>query len=177
MPLPTSYELPDTNAASAEAGLADPSAPSWQAETRHPPPKFVSVGEAGFLANDNEAPPIVPLLVRFDDVEMRNVPVLRQGIVAMLVAPGGTGKSQALVQLAIAVAAGKPWLDELHCPKPGRVALVSGEEDTPELHRRIRSSVRAGKLWGDRETIDANLFVLPVSGQQVALTGIGRAHV
>jgi len=78
---------------------------------------------------------------------------LPRGIVAMLVGEGGGGKTQAAVQLAVAVAtadlamsresdAGR-WLGTYKATERGRVALALGEEDDEEIHRRVWFALRA----------------------------------
>lgn len=69
-------------------------------------------------------------------------PFLRDGRVGLLVAPGGTGKSFALVQLAVAVATGGRWLGTYQCARKGRVLLACGEEDLDEVRRRIYAVTR-----------------------------------
>lgn len=126
-----------------------------------------TVGEAGWLDPDNEAPPLRALLTVHDSMLDREVPFMPAGKVAMLVAPGGTGKSQALVQLAVAVAGGKPWLDTYDVPEPGSVLLALGEEDAVEMHRRIRQAVGAVG-WDVAEAVNRNLHVLSLCGESVA---------
>lgn len=69
--------------------------------------------------------------------------VLPLGKVGQLVAEGGGGKTMALVQLAIAVATGTPWLGALEVASPGRVLAVLGEEDADEVQRRVYNASRA----------------------------------
>lgn len=122
-----------------------------------------TVGEAGWLDANNEAPPLRVLLTVKGD-KGREVPFMPLGTVAMMVAPGGTGKTQALVQLAIAVASGTRWLETYTAPKPGAVLLALGEEDSEEMHRRIRSAVR-GAGWNDTADLTAlNLHTIALRG-------------
>jgi hypothetical protein len=44
-----------------------------------------------------------------------------------------------VVDLAISVASGTPWLGRFPCPNPGAVALFPGEEDAYELRRRFQA--------------------------------------
>ncbi len=130
---------------------------------------FVSVAEVRWLEPNNDAPPLRPLLtVKTDTGSV--VMFMPTGKVIMLAAPGGTGKTQILVQLAIAIAGGKPWLETYDVPTPGHVLLVVGEEDNDELHRRIRGAVGATQAWGESDLIDANLHVLSIRGQAAGLT-------
>jgi RecA-family ATPase len=61
------------------------------------------------------------------------------GKVGALVAPGGTGKSQFLLQLAVSVATGLPFLNHWEVPKPGGVLMLAAEDDTEEIHRRLHN--------------------------------------
>lgn len=78
---------------------------------------------------------------------------LSRGEVGILAAPGSSGKTWAMVALAIAVAMGRPWLGYRTTPKKGRVALLMAEETRDELRRRIRAQaaamyIRPGELAG-----------------------------
>ena len=88
------------------------------------------------------APPPRPQLLTTAEGD----PFLSRGKVGMLVAPGGSGKTQALAQLAVAVATGGCWLDNYRAPvptpawkatPPGHVLLALGEEDLAEVQRRV----------------------------------------
>jgi hypothetical protein len=61
------------------------------------------------------------------------------GTLALLVAPGGTGKSLALAQLAVAYASRTPWLETFD-PKPregeGRVLWIAAEDGEAEVRHR-----------------------------------------
>ena len=128
-----------------------------------------SVQEVGWLLPDNVAPR-PRLLLTVQDADNRAVPFMPAGKVAMLVAPGGTGKTQCLVQLAVCVASGLPWLDSFAVPDPGPVLLVLGEEDMAEIHRRVRGTVDAMHAWGFAAQIEENLHVLSLCGRPAGLT-------
>jgi RecA-family ATPase len=90
---------------------------------------------------------------------------LPSGKTAMLVAPGGTGKTSILTQLALSIATGKKWLDTFEVASPGRVLLALGEEDADEMHRRIYYSARLMDLDADaRQAAYSNLHVMPMYG-------------
>ena len=64
------------------------------------------------------------------------------GKVGLLVAPGGTGKSQLALQLAVAVATGGTLADWWQVGEKGRVLALFAEEDEEELHRRVWTILR-----------------------------------
>ncbi len=105
--------------------------------------------------------------------------VLVAGRVGLLTAPGGSGKSWALVQLAVSLATGAPWLGAkgLHVANPGRVALVLGEEDEDEARRRLYYAVKAAEPRPDRRSrLLDNLHVAAMAGRTCGLlTHEGRA--
>ena len=115
---------------------------------------------------------------------------LRAGIVGMLAAPGGLGKSQALIQLAVSVATGLPWLDRFEVVKPGKVLLLLGEEPPEELARRVqRTAAMMGILpekalelgigrradHADRaDGLARNLWAEGLAGRRLALQSVER---
>lgn len=102
-----------------------------------------------------------------------NEGALPMGKVGMLVAGGGNGKTMALVQLALAVALGKQWLDTFEVPDEGqgRVLIALGEEDAEEVQRRFYRAAEAMGLTHEERSRAAGLIVaLPLAGKPVALT-------
>ena len=108
---------------------------------------------------------------------------LSRGEVGILAAPGSSGKTWAMVALAIAVALGRPWLGYRTTAKGGRVALLMAEETRDELRRRIRAQaaamyVRPGDLagrlsWVTRADMppEGPTLVYPVDGPFSSLAG------
>jgi len=94
------------------------------------------------------------------------------GKVGMIAAAGGAGKTMALVQLAVSVATGRPWLGHYTVPPEsrGRVLLALGEEDAEEVQRRLYA-IRTGLELNPQEVADLkrNLMVLPLAGKPVQL--------
>ena len=129
-----------------------------------------TVGNARWLDDGNEAPKVRALLTVPDKLGKREVAFMPAGKVAMLVAPGGTGKSQALVQLAVSVASGKPWLGTYNVANPGPVLLALGEEDADEMHRRIRGAVDVVG-WDAAPAVARNLHALSLCGERAMLVG------
>lgn len=96
---------------------------------------------------------------------------LPMGKAGVLAAGGGTGKTMVLVQLALAVASGKFWLDTFRVTSPGNVLIALGEEDAEEVHRRFH---RAGAAMGlsneEARQATERIVALPLAGLPVALT-------
>jgi RecA-family ATPase len=90
------------------------------------------------------ATPAPPRRWLLRDSRHGNEGVLPLGKVGLLAAEGGAGKTMAVVQLALSVATGKPWLGTFDVPNPGKVLLILGEEDAEEVHRRIHRAARLG---------------------------------
>ena len=84
-------------------------------------------------------PPSAPVLLTHG----RAVPYMRSGIVASLIAPGGTGKTFALCQLAASLATGLPWLETYLPTRKGSVFLGLAEEDDDEVQRRLFGATKA----------------------------------
>ncbi len=102
--------------------------------------------------------------------------VLSRAVVAILASAGGVGKTFALCELAILVAAGSTdtdhqrlWLDSLRV-NGGRVLFIAGEESADELRRRLHA-VTARLLAAEREfpaalldDVRRRLVVVPSAG-------------
>lgn len=92
--------------------------------------------------------PVAPRwLLRNDDG-----PVLHMGELGMLSGAGGAGKTTALVQLALAVATGRPWLSTLageggyQTPEGGGCVLLAiAHEDAVEVRRRLYKAAQLAK--------------------------------
>jgi RecA-family ATPase len=130
---------------------------------------FRSVGRWEWL--DCDPPPARPL-VKLPS----GAPWLPRGKVGMLAAPGGVGKSQALIQLALCVACGpdseRKWLGHFDIPPEARgpVVLALGEEGQRDCHRRIRHVVDGlGYTDDECEAVRRNLYTLPLAGRPSAL--------
>jgi RecA-family ATPase len=108
------------------------------------------------------------------------LPGLPVGVVGGVVAPGGSGKTMFLTQVAVAVATATPVFgdlvhDEGRMHAPGRVVLVVAEETAQEMHRRLHAVVSFALLdksslfqVPDRQLfldlLCANLDVYPLAG-------------
>lgn len=87
------------------------------------------------------------------------MPAGRLGLVA---SAGGKGKTAVLMHLAAHVAAGIDWCG-LKVVKRGAVALVLGEEDEGECHRRLNDAWRS-MPDGSWQRAAAQTLVLPLAG-------------
>jgi len=101
--------------------------------------------------------------------------VFPAGKVGVLSAPGGTGKSYALMHLAFAEATGATAFGEGKGWKAagGRVLFLFGEDDREEVERRLHNVVVKGSEFlsdEDLALIERNLDLMPLCGQPVALT-------
>ena len=107
--------------------------------------------------------------------------IMPVGKTGMIVAPGGTGKSQLLMQLAISIATGVPLFGKYEVENTGGVMAFFAEDDDEELHRRFRNSIRdileAPGISLDRERfmvdLQKNLFISSMVGQDVRITMSG----
>jgi len=91
------------------------------------------------------------------------------GTVGMLAAAGGAGKTMALIQLALAVATGRKWLDTYTTPSPGHVLLALGEERLPEVRRRVHSAARIMQLTpGQKQDARGRIVILALAGKRVS---------
>lgn len=63
--------------------------------------------------------------------------MLPVGVVGMIVAPGGTGKSQFVLQLGVSVATGIPLCELWPVGEQGTALLLLAEDETEEVHRRL----------------------------------------
>lgn len=92
------------------------------------------------------------------------------GKAGMLVAPGGTGKTTVLMQLAISVATGLPWLGHYQIARKGRVLVALGEEDDAEMHRSLYYATKAAGITDSdehskhRNAIYESIVTYPLSG-------------
>jgi hypothetical protein len=99
--------------------------------------------------------------------------LLPLGKAGMFVAGGGTGKTMALLQLAISVATGLPWLGyfDVSPDVVGRnVFLGLGEESAEECQRRLKDAAQVMKL-DERQMLAVSecVTIAPLEGTPVAL--------
>lgn len=93
---------------------------------------------------------------------------LPRGEAGCLSAPGGTGKTMAVLQLAVALVTGRRWLghyDVTPAAERGRVLLVLGEESLQRAHRRLQRLARALQLDAEeRQAVARDVVIVPLGG-------------
>lgn len=107
-----------------------------------------------------------PCVLRISDGSAAGVPYLPQGKLAMLAGAGGANKSRLTLYWCVAVATGRRLFGELYCPTPGPVALVSGEDEQDEIHRRLEAVAAALELSREeRRAVARNLWISTVDDE------------
>lgn len=99
--------------------------------------QFIHEGKVNFLLEDA---PETPRLINYLDGNHQK-PLIRKGIVGMLVGAGGVGKTHALAQLALSITTGIPWFGKFPVEQPGYVFLGLGENAEEDIHRLLRKIV------------------------------------
>lgn len=96
-------------------------------------------------------------------------PFLPRGEVALLTAGGGSGKTQAAIQLAVSLASGRPWLGAFDGPSVedgGKVLLILGEENLERTHRRFRRTIAGMTLTEqERAAVSRDVMIAPLAGE------------
>jgi hypothetical protein len=128
---------------------------------------FDTVQNKGWL--HSEPTPLKPLVTYDED------PWMPRGKVASLIAPGSTGKSQFLLQLAMCIASDnedRQFLDTFDVPERGPVVLALGEESDRDIHRRMVDVFEAWELdptSSEARSIGQNLYALGMADRRTAL--------
>ncbi len=106
----------------------------------------------------------------------KKIDYLPKGKTGLLVARGGCGKTQALAQLGFSIATGIDWLDTFKVTKPGKVALLLGEEDQEEIERRLKYIIGHERAGEDetrkkelQKMVSERLYIAGLLGQDVSL--------
>lgn len=174
----------DDNARLLQGSLpANPEDDAEPVSTEAPPGVFgecwKTLAEHGGIEWFEIAPPERRWLLELpgDNAETgaRSTGILPLGKVGMLAAAGGVGKTMAGLQLALAVATGREWLDTYTTPNPGHVLLALGEEDIEEVRRRMYVAGRHMRLTDEQKHLAATrIVVLPLAGTRLSLTDENR---
>jgi len=112
---------------------------------------------------DAEPPPRPTLLAHRLNDTGPEVAWMPAGKVCLLASAGGKGKTAVALQLAGHVASGEKW-HGLTVRRPGAVAVIVGEEDRDECHRRIREAWKSLPNDDKRRLAARNVVVLPLAG-------------
>lgn len=102
--------------------------------------------------------------------------MLPEPVAAAFVAPGSTGKSFFLMQLAACVTTGVPFMGQA-IPKPGAVLMMGAEDDTDEMSRRLHSIAKEYEWDGDRldlELLGERFYPFSLVGQDNRLVKDGE---
>lgn len=92
---------------------------------------------------------------------------------AAIIAPGGSSKSQWLLQLAVGVASGVPVADHWEIGERGSALVFFAEDDEDEIHRRLKRITDHLKLEGHGaalQGIEDRLHVFSTIGVDTLLT-------
>lgn len=95
------------------------------------------------------------------------------GKVGAVVAPGGSSKSQWMLQLAVSVATGIPLAEHWQVGETGGVLVLFAEDDNEEIHRRLHRINNHLQLTGytnELATLKDRLFVFSTIGTETLLT-------
>lgn len=96
-----------------------------------------------------------------------------EGIVSMLVSPGGCGKTYALLQAAVALATGQKWLGTFAPRARCKSLVVLAEEGRLFAHNRMKHIVDSMRLSSEHlENVYNNIHLLPMSGGLCRFTDI-----
>lgn len=96
------------------------------------------------------------------------LPGLPLGKAGLLIAPGGTGKSKFLLELAMGIALGRAWplpAEVLPPTAPAPVLLLVSEDEELDIHHRLWPIAQALGFSGeDHQLLDENLRIQPTGG-------------
>ena len=95
------------------------------------------------------------------------------GKVGAIVAPGGSSKSQWLLQLAVGVATGIPVAEHWDIGETGGVLVFFAEDDEDEIHRRIKritNHVTTAGHGNELQGLEDRLYVFSTIGHNTLLT-------
>ncbi len=98
--------------------------------------------------------------------------LIPEPIVAAIVAPGSTGKSFWIMQVAASVATGSPFFGHpVHCP--GGVLMIGAEDDAEEMARRLHAIAKLNgwESWRDEfKALGRNFYPISRVGKDNRLT-------
>ena len=100
------------------------------------------------------------------------LPGLPAGKLAVISAPGGTGKSFLLLEMALSVASGEPVISGIAPSAAGPVRYVSFEEDETDIHNRLVSLFQTFPISPPVETF----FCSALEGENLPLLKNGEKN-
>lgn len=103
---------------------------------------------------------------------------LPYGIVGLIVAPGGSGKSQFAMQLAYSIASGAPLANHWEVAEQGTVLMLCAEDDAEEVHRRLHRIHAEHSFQGPPAftgLMQIRLHIKSVVGEDMLLTRRGAS--
>lgn len=95
------------------------------------------------------------------------------GKAAAVIAPGGSSKSQWLLQLAVGVATGIPVADHWEIGETGSVIVFFAEDDDDEIHRRLERITYHLQMSGQGNALagmENHLYIFSTIGRDMLLT-------
>lgn len=155
---------------------------AWPAprSTEAQPPKLGGAGNLAWLYEQNGKPnsPAEPparslreLIFQFPHLRPPVIHgLLRQGETMNVIAPSKTGKSWLVLDLALAVASGRPWLDTF-ATDPGTVLIIDNELHAETSAHRLPTVMEARGLKLDE--LGQRVFVASLRGRLRDLLGLG----
>lgn len=135
--------------------------------------KFIDEKTVNFLLKEA---PKMPRLINYMQGSYPKT-FIRKGIVGMLVGSGGVGKTHALVQLALSITTGIPWLGKYPIEKVGYVFMGMGENSEEDVHRLLRKIVKG--LFGEQTSFFDKDLLLEASKRlaMASFSGINSSFI
>jgi RecA-family ATPase len=142
--------------------------------------KFEDIEEPHKTGNGFDGPPLVFKIINPANWEGVPVPEREWTVpdyipykaVTLLSGDGGQGKSLLALQLAVARALAKDWIGLL--PEPGRTLVLSAEDDSDEMHRRL-DDIR--KFYGATWTDLADIRLIDLVGEDPLLAVLAKGKI
>lgn len=157
----------------AEAFEPPPTQPLAGTEAARRASPMLTVGKGERRPWFEHTPPAREYLLKHPDGDG----LLPRGKVGLFSAAGGTGKTTALVQLAVSIATRSPWLDHFDIGETaGRdVLLLLGEEDEDEVWRKVfYTCAELGLTLEQKREVERHVIAAPLAGEAVPLMRMGE---
>lgn len=144
-----------------------------QERTKQVKTALVPFQNAGSLRWLEKEPPAEEFIFRQPGPLNTSEGFLPKGMPCMLISPGGSGKSWALLQAAIAASTGTKWFNHFICEKPIKVVYISAEDSLNQMWRRSRKvffGTDLDRLSNTYKTrFNQNFFPIPLNGLSLEL--------